>query len=736
MGFLSVPNTSQTALMSDIDMSINKSTIGDIVAYEDIESPSSSEKGEDLRQLSSLASYIEQKFILSKARRYTDEQRWLEAYRNYRGEYGPDVQFTDTEKSRVFIKITKTKVNAAYSKITEVLFSGQKFPIGVQPTPVVDGVAEAVYFDPQEKAAPGQDPNESTSPRASTKSSAIARQDILELVGPYKEQLDRVKDKLKEGYGNTPTSITFEPAVLAAKNAEKRIHDQLEESQADIALRSTVFEMCTFGSGAFKGPFAKTKEYPRWNEKGDYDPIIKQVADVQHVSIWNLYPDPDARNITEMETMIERHRMSRSQLRSLKKRPYFRDEVIEKAIEHGSNYIHEWWEDHLTDKSDNRTTDRWEVLEFWGVVDAEIAKESGLEIPELLDDQDQIQVNAWICNGEVIRLVLNPFNPVRINYYIVPYEHNPYSIFGIGVAENMSDTQLLMNGFMRLAVDNAALSSNVIFEVDETNLAPGQDMKLYPGKVFRRQGGAPGQAIFATKFPNVTNECLQMFDKARQVADEATGLPSYSHGQTDVNGVGRTASGMSMLMSAAAENIKAVVRNIDDYLLAPLGKNMFAFNMQFSFDPKELGDVEVVAKGTESLMRNEIRSQKILQFLQITANPMDAAFVKRDYLLRELANSLDIDADKAVNDPREAGIQAAIMSETASAMGAALPGGQANAGQTAPNPSGAPSPQDPTQTGGGNVAPGAAPTPGQDGFSSNGGTGGGNQPAANQQKAQ
>ena len=33
----------------------------------------------------------------------------LRAYRNYRGLYGPDVQFTEAEKSRVFIKVTKTK---------------------------------------------------------------------------------------------------------------------------------------------------------------------------------------------------------------------------------------------------------------------------------------------------------------------------------------------------------------------------------------------------------------------------------------------------------------------------------------------------------------------------------------------------------------------------------------------------------------------------------------------------
>jgi hypothetical protein len=39
-----------------------------------------------------------------------------------------------------------------------------------------------------------------------------------------------------------------------------------------------------------------------------------------------------------------------------------------------------------------------------------------------------------------------------------------------------------------------------------------------------------------------------MFDKFRQLADEQTGIPSYSHGQTGVQSMTRTASGMSMLL--------------------------------------------------------------------------------------------------------------------------------------------------------------------------------------------
>ena len=129
-------------------------------------------------------------------------------------------------------------------------------------------------------------------------------------------------------------------------------------------------------------------------------------------------------------------------------------------------------------------------------------------------------------------------------------------------------------------------------------------------------------------------------------------------------GVGRTASGMFMLMGAAAQNIKAVVRNIDDYLLSPLGKALFAFNMQFNFDEEYVkGDLGVRARGTESLMRNEIRSQRLLQFMQMAQNPQMAPFVKYDYILREIAASMDLDEDKILNDPREAVIQAKMMAE-------------------------------------------------------------------------
>jgi hypothetical protein len=662
----------------------------------------------DVFNVSGLVSFVEERFSRSEDSRRIDEQRWLRSYRNYRGLYGPDVKFTETEKSRVFVKVTKTKTLAAYGQITDVLFANNTFPLSIEPTTLPEGVVESVHLesDPNLQkvdrdvgALFGFKGDGKKFPAGATATS------LMDSLGPLKESLQDLD--VKNGPGATPTSITFHPAMVAAKKMQKKIMDQLEESNANKQLRSASFEMALFGTGIMKGPFAVDKEYSRWDEEGVYSPIVKTMPQTSHVSVWNFYPDPDAANMDDAAYCIERHKMTRSQLRALKHRPMFRRNVIDQVVNEGENYVKKYWEDDLNDYTSVSDVERFEVFEYWGVVDTEMLELNDIDIPKELQNSSELQANIWICGSKIIRLVLNPFKPVRIPYYAVPYELNPYSFFGVGIAENMDDTQTLMNGFMRLSVDNAVLSGNLVFEVDETNLVPGQDLTIYPGKVFRRQGGAPGQAIFGTKFPNVSQENLQMFDKARQLADESTGLPSFSHGQTGIAGVGRTASGISMLMNAASGGIKTVIKNVDDYLLRPMGEAFFAFNMQFDYDPDAAGDLEVKARGTESLMQNEVRSQRLLQFLQVVQNPMLAPFAKMPYIIREIAKSMDLDPDLVANNMDEAARMALTLQ---SMQPPAPPAG-------APPAGGPPPVSDMTGGGGGNMGVGAVATPGEQGFS-------------------
>ena len=86
-----------------------------------------------------LVGIITSRFAQSEESRETDERRWLRSYENYRGLYQKSTKFRDSEKSRVFVKITKTKVLAAFGQVVDVIFGTGKFPIGIAETKLPEG---------------------------------------------------------------------------------------------------------------------------------------------------------------------------------------------------------------------------------------------------------------------------------------------------------------------------------------------------------------------------------------------------------------------------------------------------------------------------------------------------------------------------------------------------------------------------------------------------------------------
>jgi len=703
--------------------------------YEDVEGESGKSLNLEIDQRLNLVGIIKSRFATAEDARQTDETRWLKAYENYRGLYKNSVKFRDSEKSRVFVKITKTKVLAAFGQLVDVIFGTGKFPIGIAETKLPEGEKANAYLDTQNPTPSIEitDENRGNVPDNYDSPFNVGYEGdgkVLKAGSTYGnvESIEqKVSDSLTEGLSPIPEMPEISPAKKAARRMEKLIHDQIEESNGSAEIRNALLECSLLGTGIVKGPFNFNKKLHQWSSEGDereYNPLEVRVPRIEFVSCWDFYPDPAATNIEECEFIVHRHKMNRSQLRQLRNMPYFDEEAIRSCLQMGANYVEKDFESQLKDddRSDESYGTNFEVLEYWGIMDAEYAREVGMDLDDSIDDLDEVQINAWVCGDKLLRAVINPFTPYRIPYNAFPYERNPYNFFGIGVAENMDDSQQIMNGHARMAIDNLALAGSLVFDVDESALVGGQSMDVYPGKVFRRQAGMPGQSIYGLKFPNTAPENMMMFDKFRQLADEQTGIPSYSHGQTGVQSMTRTASGMSMLMGASSLNIKTVIKNLDDFLLKPLGESYFQWNMQFfegGIDVK--GDLEVKATGTNSLMQKEVRSQRLTMFLQTAQSPAIAPFVKISKLISELAYSLDLDPDEILNDPDEAAMMAQIigMQNAKQATGEELD----PTSQQPPSmgsPTGAPqSPQDlgATGTGGGNIGTGNVPQSGETTFS-------------------
>ena len=106
----------------------------------------------EVDEVPGLVGFIKSKFVDAETGRLSDERRWLSAYKNYRGIYDTSSTYRSSEKSKVFVRITKVKVLAAFGQISDILFANNNFPITVSSTPIPEGIAEFAHLaTPEEK---------------------------------------------------------------------------------------------------------------------------------------------------------------------------------------------------------------------------------------------------------------------------------------------------------------------------------------------------------------------------------------------------------------------------------------------------------------------------------------------------------------------------------------------------------------------------------------------------------
>jgi len=206
---------------------------------------------EPSESMPALAEYIKKKFDDAENGRYAYEQRWLKAYKNFRGIYDSTTQYRESERSKVFIKITKTKVLAAYGQIVDILFSNKKFPLVVESTPVPEGIAEFAHLrtpaddlvNQSDMDMYGFSGDGRQLPPGATEATP------LDFLGGLKQRYQGMP--LAEG-PSLMGEPQINPAQTAARNMEKQIHDQLLDSSAVNVLRNAIFESALLGSGVVK----------------------------------------------------------------------------------------------------------------------------------------------------------------------------------------------------------------------------------------------------------------------------------------------------------------------------------------------------------------------------------------------------------------------------------------------------------------------------------------------------
>ena len=638
--------------------------------------------GQQEQELNSLGGRLSKIFQEYKDARKETENEWLKDLRQYNGIYEPSVLAALNEagaRSKVFVGLTRTKVMAAYSRIVDLLFQQGDLFFAVTPTPIpqlnpITAMQMRQQATQEIMMASGMDPN--------------MNQDLIaarmgELEGEFLKMEKDIAEK-------------------AAEQMTTVISDQLIEGDADQKLKQSMLEACIFGSGAVKSGTVRIDRKQSYqkvmdemgNETYALALIEEPMPELESVSIFDLYPDPYCTTLEDCDGLFRRHVLTRSQFRELADIPGFDGDMVRYLLKNHrkGNYVeadHERDRRRMAGINDHSEPNRFEVFEYWGNLDGHELRDHGIELGEDVDLSSDFSVCVWMCDSKVLKIMLNPVAGYKIPYQIFPYERSPHQFWGIGVPRMMRDSQSTMNAAVRIWLDNLALSSGPMLEVNTDLLAAGEDpTDIHPWRVFLREGGDGAMPAVRWYQPianaNGLNQIVELF---RRFADETTSLPSYTHGETGKS-LNKTATGMSMLMGAANVALKSTIKNIDDFLLEPMIESLFHWNMEYNPREDIKGDLRIVARGSTALVQKEVQSQRLLQFLSLVSNDMDAPQIDRNKLLREIATTLDIDPDEVIKSEERLQAEQAIQNQMLAGMqqggAGAIPEAGMAAGPAAP----------------------------------------------------
>ena len=575
------------------------------------------------------------------------EKQMLKNLRQRRGEYDADMLATLQEQGSavVYMLLTSNKCRSAAAWLREALGG---MPWSAAPTPVAD-IDET------------------------TKSSIVglAEQEIQKAMAMGIFPSDAEVREFMLAVRDQAFAKVQEIAKARAQRMTEKMKDQLTEGGFEEAMDAFIDDLVTFPAAILKGPVVRVRPQLKWKYGGDgkmdVDTEDAFRLEWERVDPFDLYPAPDATCIDD-GYLIERHRLSRADLVGLRDVEGYSTPAINAVLdEYGKGGLHEWlYVDSERAQAEGKSlmtltnpSELIDALQFWGSVQGKMLLDWGVDESEIEDPLAEYHIEAWLIGRWVIKLTINPDPLHRKPYYKTSWENIPGAFWGKSIPELCADTQAVCNAAARALVNNMSLASGPQVAYDVSRLPVGEDLtQMYPWKIWQFKdngtGGATVQPISFFQPQSNAAELMGIYEKFATLADEYTGIPRYMTGDANVGGAGRTASGMSMLMSNAGKSIKNVVASVDR-ILKPAIERLYFYNMMYLDDPELKGDVSIQAEGASALVMKQQQQQRQNEFLNIVCtNPVLTQLIGPEgiaVMLRETIKQMGFDADSIVPPP-------------------------------------------------------------------------------------
>jgi len=590
---------------------------------------------------SQLVGYIQSAWNRNKRAREVVDRRLLNCLRRRKGVYAA-TELAEFQAqgcaNAIFLPLSATKCRAAAAWIRDILMPANDRAWALEPTTLPE-VPETFKKKLIAQAAQQAQANmvEAGVP--------VPQEAFREGVYALAEELE---DKLLKR--------VQKEAETRAERMTDQISDLMDEGGYDQALDEFIEDFSTYPAAILKGPYTRRQRKLQWF--GD-QPEAQDENGLGwcRVSPFDCYPAPNARSPQDRE-FIERLRLSDSDLYAMIGVPGCSEFDIRQVLQgNRTGTLRHWiWTDSERNRLEGDTAYDWltrddliDGLHYWGDIKGSVLLEWGYDAAEITDPDRPYPVEAILIGTNVVRCLVNDDPLGQRPYHKACYEAIPGAFWGRAIPEMCEPHEDVCNASARALVSNLGIASGpqVYMEVDR--LADGEAItQMHPWKIwqFKSDPNAATRPPIGFFQPGSNaQELLTVFENFERRADDATGIPRYSYGNENVGGAGDTASGLSMLLNAAAKGLRRGIANIDMNVISSTVKQSFVWCMLYVDRPEIKGDCCVVPRGTAALLIKDQMQMHRQQALATTANPIDMAIIGRKgraELLRQYFDSLEL----------------------------------------------------------------------------------------------
>jgi hypothetical protein len=633
-----------------------------------------------------LAAHIKRMWEPARIAKKPIEHIMLKGMRQRNGEYEADRLKAIKQQggSEVYMMITEVKCRAAESWLRDILLDTGTPPWDIKPTPIPD-------LDDQTEDAVRQGVEE-----------AIMTMLQQQMRSPTPAELEEIKEVVAQDH-------RFKLLQAAQNRADKmkfRISDQFAEGGWAESFDDFITDIVTFPCAFLKGPVVRRQRKLGWvqDESGSYvaQPTDAIGPEYERVDPFRIYPEPGITNLND-GYLFQHHPLTRTMLADLIGVPGYDEQAIRKILSDGCG--HSWVLDTSLEGKEEaerkfydemRPTDIYDALEFWGKIPGDLLREWGMSEEEVPDPALEYDANVWLVGDYVVKAVLN-YDPLGEKPYCkTSFIKQPGAFWGKAIPEIIEDVQNVCNAAARALVNNMGISSGPQVEVNLDRIPANEDItQIYPWKIWQVTNDPAGSSAAAVRFnqPDDNAQTLMgVYEKFAKLADDHSGIPSYLYGDLNVQGAGRTSSGLSMLMGSAGKGIRQVVMHIDSDVIKPVVTRQYIYNMRYDEDESIKGDVQILPRGAVNLATKETLNARRIEFLQATANPLDLELMGTDgraAILREIAKGLHMPADEVIPSREKLALKGASQPQVPmQQQGGSPPNPEARALDAAGNPAG------------------------------------------------